>query len=145
MNYSKGSRSSSRRSSTGRNTYTNILRSVTPEKMFVNYPKSSGIPTGVSARSSAVCQRNGMKIEKLPSNIPEILNQGFFWNLPTVPDLKCLYAPVVNQIEHGVSSDLQNLLTFLQREYILYILHSRTNMTRKAKARQEFRRFQLAG
>ena len=25
------------------------------------------------------------------------------------------------------------------------ILHSRTNMTRKAKARQEFRRFQLAG
>ena len=26
-----------------------------------------------------------------------------------------------------------------------YILHSRTNMTRKAKERQEFRRFQLAG
>ena len=27
----------------------------------------------------------------------------------------------------------------------VFILHSRTNMTRKAMARQEFRRFQLAG
>ena len=52
----------------------NILRSVIPEKMFVNYPRSSDIPTGVSARSSAVCQRKKMKIERLPSNIPEILN-----------------------------------------------------------------------
>ena len=32
-----------------------------------------------------------------------------------------------------------------KKQKYAYCLHSRTNMTRKAKARQEFRRFQLAG
>ena len=37
------------------------------------------------------------------------------------------------------------LLVFRGSENMIFHLHSRTNMTRKAKARQEFRRFQLAG
>ena len=43
------------------------------------------------------------------------------------------------------SDEQENSLELQTEYYKTLILHSRTNMTRQAKERQEFRRFQLAG
>ena len=48
------------------------------------------------------------------------------------------------QTDRKIAKKINELIKDIERNG-LSNLHSRTNMTRKAKERQEFRRFQLAG